>query len=245
MKTAIVTGGARGIGRQIALTLADAGMNIVINYNRSDAAALEVKALCEAKGVGAHVVRCDVSLAEDVKHLVKETIDTFGAVDVLVNNLAFGSQEGVYVQALVILSLALFAFLAALSGGIAYYFSFREAAFQKSDADAEAPFVAAADEALRIGPPPSRSSYLDIQAILAAAARTGAEAVHPGYGFFSENADFARAIPERGGKLISPPRAATEALGDTVSARTSARSVMTSIAGLSRVTWSGRFWRGR
>lgn len=86
MKTAIVTGGARGIGRQIALTLADAGMNIVINYNRSDAAALEVKALCEEKGVGAHVVRCDVSLAEDVKHLVKETIDTFGAVDVLVNN---------------------------------------------------------------------------------------------------------------------------------------------------------------
>lgn len=86
MKTAIVTGGARGIGREIALTLAEAGMNIVINYNRSDAAALEVKALCEAKGVGAHVVQCDVSIAEDVKRLVKETLDIFGTVDVLVNN---------------------------------------------------------------------------------------------------------------------------------------------------------------
>ncbi len=86
MKTAIVTGGGRGIGREIALTLAGSGMNIVINYNRSNAAALEVKALCEAKGVGAHVVRCDVSNTDDVKRLVKETIDTFGSVDVLVNN---------------------------------------------------------------------------------------------------------------------------------------------------------------
>ncbi|MCC6248358.1 MAG: carbamoyl-phosphate synthase subunit L, partial [Rubrivivax sp.] len=60
-----------------------------------------------------------------------------------------------------------------------------------SDADAGAPHVAMADEAVRIGPPPAAESYLNIAALVDAARRTGAEAVHPGYGFLSERADFA------------------------------------------------------
>jgi acetyl-CoA carboxylase biotin carboxylase subunit len=59
-----------------------------------------------------------------------------------------------------------------------------------SDADADAPFVRDADEAVRIGPPPARESYLVINAILDAARTTGANAIHPGYGFLSENARF-------------------------------------------------------
>src|SRR5258708_4030494 len=67
-----------------------------------------------------------------------------------------------------------------------------------SDADADAPHVAEADEAVRIGPPPSRESYLAIDRILAAAAQVGADAIHPGYGFLSENAEFAARCAERG-----------------------------------------------
>ena len=63
-----------------------------------------------------------------------------------------------------------------------------------SEADAQAPHVAEADEAVLIGPPPARESYLRADAILAAARDTGAEAIHPGYGFLSENADFAEAV---------------------------------------------------
>ena len=63
-----------------------------------------------------------------------------------------------------------------------------------SDADAELPFVKEADEAVRLGPAPAKDSYLNIAAILEAAKKTGAEAVHPGYGFVSENAEFARAV---------------------------------------------------
>ena len=59
-----------------------------------------------------------------------------------------------------------------------------------SDADAAAPHVALADEAVRIGPPAAAESYLSIAAIVAAARRTGADAIHPGYGFLSERADF-------------------------------------------------------
>jgi len=66
-----------------------------------------------------------------------------------------------------------------------------------SDADADAPFVRFADEAVRIGPPPARESYLVIAALLDAARRTGADAIHPGYGFLSENAAFSSAHRRR------------------------------------------------
>ncbi len=73
-----------------------------------------------------------------------------------------------------------------------------------SDPDSTAPHVSAADEAVRIGPGPVAQSYLCVEAILEAARRTGAEAVHPGYGFLSENADFARACADAGLTFIGP-----------------------------------------
>jgi 3-methylcrotonyl-CoA carboxylase alpha subunit len=82
-----------------------------------------------------------------------------------------------------------------------------------SDADAGALHVAQADEAYRIGPPPARESYLDIQAVLRAARLSGAEALHPGYGFLSENAAFAEACAEAGVVFIGPPPSAIRAMG--------------------------------
>jgi acetyl-CoA carboxylase biotin carboxylase subunit len=82
-----------------------------------------------------------------------------------------------------------------------------------SDADARAAHVAAADEAVRIGPPPARESYLNIEAILAAAKHSGAEAIHPGYGFLSENADFADACAAAGLIFVGPPASAIRAMG--------------------------------
>ncbi|MEO8738551.1 MAG: acetyl/propionyl/methylcrotonyl-CoA carboxylase subunit alpha [Casimicrobiaceae bacterium] len=82
-----------------------------------------------------------------------------------------------------------------------------------SDADAGAMHVAACDEAHRIGPPPPRDSYLDGAAILAVAKATGAQAIHPGYGFLSENADFATAVAAAGLVFIGPPPAAIRAMG--------------------------------
>ena len=64
--------------------------------------------------------------------------------------------------------------------------------------------VKCADEAVRIGPPPARASYLDVSAILAAARQTGADAIHPGYGFLSENAGFVRACDAAGLIFIGP-----------------------------------------
>jgi geranyl-CoA carboxylase alpha subunit len=83
-----------------------------------------------------------------------------------------------------------------------------------SDADAGALHVRQADEAVRIGPPPAQDSYLNISALLAAAKLSGADAVHPGYGFLSENAEFAEACATAGLVFIGPPAAAIEAMGN-------------------------------
>ncbi|WP_395674399.1 biotin carboxylase N-terminal domain-containing protein, partial [Inquilinus sp.] len=82
-----------------------------------------------------------------------------------------------------------------------------------SDADAGARHVAEADAAVRIGPAPARESYLKIDAILAAAKATGAQAIHPGYGFLSENAEFAAACAQAGITFVGPPPAAIRAMG--------------------------------
>ncbi|SHN46724.1 acetyl/propionyl/methylcrotonyl-CoA carboxylase subunit alpha [Cryptosporangium aurantiacum] len=88
-----------------------------------------------------------------------------------------------------------------------------------SDADADAPHVTAADVAVRIGPPPAAESYLSIDAILDAARATGAEAIHPGYGFLSENTDFAAACETAGVVFIGPPSSAIDAMGDKIRAK--------------------------
>jgi len=88
-----------------------------------------------------------------------------------------------------------------------------------SEADADLPFAREADEAVLIGPPPPAHSYLDQAAILGAARRTGAQAIHPGYGFLSENADFAREAEAAGLIWVGPPPAAIEQMGDKISAR--------------------------
>jgi acetyl-CoA carboxylase biotin carboxylase subunit len=82
-----------------------------------------------------------------------------------------------------------------------------------SDADKEAPHVALADEAVRVGPPQPILSYLNRQAIIDAAKQTGAEAIHPGYGFLSENADFAELCRQNGLTFIGPSPAALRAMG--------------------------------
>src|ERR1700688_2565651 len=82
-----------------------------------------------------------------------------------------------------------------------------------SEADAGALHVAMADEARLIGPPAARESYLKGEAILAAAKETGAQAIHPGYGFLSENAEFAEACAKAGIVFVGPPPAAIRAMG--------------------------------
>ncbi|MBA4269717.1 MAG: carbamoyl-phosphate synthase subunit L, partial [Methylobacterium sp.] len=82
-----------------------------------------------------------------------------------------------------------------------------------SDADAEALFVQMADEAYRIGPAPARESYLDAAKILAVAKEAGAACIHPGYGFLSENADFAEACAQAGIVFVGPPASAIRAMG--------------------------------
>ena len=88
-----------------------------------------------------------------------------------------------------------------------------------SDADAQAMHVAMADAAIRLGPAPARESYLNIPALLDAARRSGAEAVHPGYGFLSENAEFAEACAAAGLVFVGPPAGAIRAMGSKAAAK--------------------------
>ncbi len=88
-----------------------------------------------------------------------------------------------------------------------------------SDADARAMHVAACDEAYRVGPPPARESYLDGDAIIGIARRAGAQAIHPGYGFLSENAAFATACAAAGLTFIGPPPQAIAAMGSKAEAK--------------------------
>lgn len=89
-----------------------------------------------------------------------------------------------------------------------------------SDADATARHVREADTAVRLGPAPARQSYLDVARVLDAAAATGAQAIHPGYGFLSENAGFASACAEAGVAFVGPPARAIEIMGDKIAAKT-------------------------
>jgi 3-methylcrotonyl-CoA carboxylase alpha subunit len=91
-----------------------------------------------------------------------------------------------------------------------------------SDADAHALHVTMCDEAYRVGPPPPRESYLDGDAIVAIAKRAGAQAIHPGYGFLSENASFAKACEAAGLVFVGPPPAAIAAMGS----KSAAKSIM-------------------
>ena len=88
-----------------------------------------------------------------------------------------------------------------------------------SEADADALFAQDADESHVIGPPPPKDSYLKAAAILAVAKRTGAQAIHPGYGFLAENAAFARAVADAGLVFVGPPPEAMDALGSKLDAR--------------------------
>ncbi|WP_448319094.1 acetyl-CoA carboxylase biotin carboxylase subunit [Streptomyces sp. CO7] len=93
-----------------------------------------------------------------------------------------------------------------------------------SDADARAPHVRAADTAVRIGPAPAGESYLRVDRILEAAARTGAQAVHPGYGFLAENAGFAQACADAGLVFLGPPASAIDLMGDKIRAKETVRA---------------------
>ncbi len=88
-----------------------------------------------------------------------------------------------------------------------------------SEADTGARHVAEADAAVLLGPAPARQSYLNIAAVVDAAARTGAQAVHPGYGFLSENAEFASALADAGIVFIGPPVSAIATMGDKITAK--------------------------
>ncbi|MEX0370897.1 MAG: acetyl-CoA carboxylase biotin carboxylase subunit [Tateyamaria sp.] len=88
-----------------------------------------------------------------------------------------------------------------------------------SDADAQALHVQMADEAIHIGPPPANQSYIVIDKVMDAIRQSGAEAVHPGYGFLSENAKFAEALEKAGVAFVGPPKGAIESMGDKITSK--------------------------
>ncbi|WP_042418151.1 biotin carboxylase N-terminal domain-containing protein, partial [Streptacidiphilus anmyonensis] len=88
-----------------------------------------------------------------------------------------------------------------------------------SSADRDSAVVRFADESVHIGPPPSKDSYLNIPALIEAARQTGAQAIHPGYGFLSEDPDFAEICEANGIVFIGPPAAVMQQLGDKAEAR--------------------------
>ena len=94
-----------------------------------------------------------------------------------------------------------------------------EAVAVYSEADAGLPYVREADRAVLLGPPPPARSYLDTGAVLAAARQSGARAIHPGYGFLSENAEFARLVAAEGLIWVGPSPSAIEQMGDKINAR--------------------------
>jgi propionyl-CoA carboxylase alpha chain len=98
-----------------------------------------------------------------------------------------------------------------------------------SDADADALHVEMADEAVHLGPPPAAQSYLLIDKIVAACKETGAEAVHPGYGFLSERAAFATALAEANIVFIGPNVRAIEAMGDKIESKKFASAAKVSV----------------
>ena len=98
-----------------------------------------------------------------------------------------------------------------------------------SDADARAPHVELADERVRLGPPPAAESYLLAEAILLACKETGAEAVHPGYGFLSERESFAQLLADNGIAFIGPPPKAIAAMGDKIESKKLAQAAGVSV----------------
>ncbi len=98
-----------------------------------------------------------------------------------------------------------------------------------SDADRDARHVELADEAVHIGPPPARESYLSMDRIIAACKQTGAQAVHPGYGFLSENAEFSRRVEEEGIVFIGPKHRSIAAMGDKIASKKLAKEARVNV----------------
>jgi propionyl-CoA carboxylase alpha chain len=104
-----------------------------------------------------------------------------------------------------------------------------------SEADADALHVAMADERVLLGPPPAAESYLRIDRLVEACRSTGAEAVHPGYGFLSERAAFAQTLGEAGIVFIGPPVAAIQAMGDKIESKLLAKAAgVSTVPGLAQ-----------
>jgi acetyl-CoA carboxylase biotin carboxylase subunit/3-methylcrotonyl-CoA carboxylase alpha subunit len=97
-----------------------------------------------------------------------------------------------------------------------------------SEADKESPHVTDADEAVQVGPAPAKESYLNVAAVIDAIKKTGADVVHPGYGFLSESSGFARAVLDAGVTFVGPPPAVLDAFGDKMKARRVALAAGTS-----------------